>query len=489
MARPGVYVTESVLPTPVAEQAATTAAGALVAPLPAGPAGPVRVTSWYQFSQLFGGLDSNELSTFAANMFFRAGGRELYVCRVVKSDAVAATVNLKAADNTTNWVTFVAKSAGTYGNSLRILLTKNAADLYDLQVVREAGVAGVTTDDDVLETFYDLDLATFGSTSVTNAINVRSNYISVAYDAGAEELAISAAPSIALVLSGGTDGSSGTLGYAAALTSLEAIDRSFVLFAPGVVETATIDAMTTFAEANGGFVVADTASGLTPAQAVTYAGTLTKSDHTAVYYPHLWVPDPTAVSRDAIVAVPPSGAVAGTILATDATTGVFKAPAGLETALGGVVALERSLTATELDSLNNDTTPVNAIRVVAGVGPAIMGARTLDQAASTRYINIRRSLSYLNREMKNSLEFAVFRNNDAVLWGQMRTVLDSFLTGFWSAGGLRGGTKAQAFYVKIDSQNNSPADVANGIVNVEVGVALQYPAEFIKIKLTQQTQS
>ena len=118
-----------------------------------------------------------------------------------------------------------------------------------------------------------------------------------------------------------------------------------------------------------------------------------------------------------------------------------------------------------------------------------MGARTLDQSKSTRYVNIRRTLLFLNREMKSRLEFALFRNNDTLLWTQMRTVLDVFLSGFWEAGGLRGGLKAQAYYIKIDRENNTANDIANGVVNVEVGVALQYPAEFIKVKLTQQTSA
>lgn len=487
MPRPGVYVTEQVLTAPVADQPTSTAAGALVASLPSGPTTPTLVTSWYQFSQIFGGFNSSYIASFAANMFFRAGGRELYVCRLVKSDAVKASVNLKTSDNV-NWLTFTAKAAGTYGNSLRVLISKNAANLYDIQVVQEAGVSNDTTDDTVLESYYDLDLATYGSNDVISVFAVRSQYLDAAWagTGAGKTITTTLTP---LVLTGGTDGSSGTLDYGTALTGLQQIPRSFVIFAPGVTDLTTLASIQSFAETYRGFAVLDTAVGLTPGQAVTYAGTLTKSTYSGVYYPWLWIPDSTAVSRDAVRAVPPSGAAAGTILATDATFGVFKSPAGVEAVVPGVVAVERNLTATELDTLNSDVSPVNAIRNVAGVGPAIMGARTLDQAKSTGYINIRRSLSYLDREMRNRLEFAIFRNNDLVLWNTMKTVLDTFLTGFWQAGGLRGGQKTQAFYIKIDSENNSPSDIANGIVNVEVGVALQYPAEFIKVKLTQQTLS
>jgi phage tail sheath protein FI len=494
--RPGVYVTESVLNTPVATQPAAGAAGALVGPLPEGPTAPTLVTSWYQFSQLFGGLNTNYVGTFSANLFFRSGGAELYVTRVVKSDAVAATGILSTSTATT-WITFTAKGKGTYGNSLRVQVVKNVNNLYDITVLKEAGVADTiaaglatanTGDDTVLESFTNLDHATYGSADVVNILGVRSQYVNATWNVASSALAITAATSVVVALSAGATGAAAD-DYTTPFALLAAIDRAFVVFCPGIVDVTTLSALDSFATTNKGFAVIDTAAGVIPSAAVTYAGTLTASTYSGVYYPHLWIPDSTSASRDAIRLVPPSGAVAGSILSTDASRGVFKAPAGIETVIPGVVALERTLSAAELDALNSDVSPVNAIRFVSGVGPAIMGARTLKQTASTRYVNIRRSLSYLDRELKNRLEFAVFRNNDLLLWNQMKTVLDSFLTGYWTAGGLRGNTKAQAYYIKIDGENNSSADIANGIVNVEVGVAVQYPAEFIKVQLTQQTLS
>ena len=54
-------------------------------------------------------------------------------------------------------------------------------------------------------------------------------------------------------------------------------------------------------------------------------------------------------------------------------------------------------------------------------------------------------------------------------------------------GGLRGATPAAAYFVKVDGQNNTPVTIANGEVHVQVGVALEYPAEFIVIDLSQKT--
>ena len=491
MSRPGVYVTESVLPTPVADAAPSSAAGALVAELSSGPVGPVLVNSWYGFTRVFGNLDRAYPATFAANMFFRAGGRELYVARVVRDDAVKAAASILGdgddAGTVANevYVTFRAKSVGTYGNTLRIRVTKNAADLYDVDVLQEAGVSNDVSDDTLLESFRNLDL-THGSQEVVDIFALQSQFVDVVW--GSDDSVVIPTSVPTLVLTGGTDGTTdGDLTYGAALDSLRQIGRALVLFSPSNTDGTVVSAMVEFAEETKSFAVLDTDRDLTPADAVDYAGEVGTTTYAAVYYPHVWVADPTSRSRDAIIKVAPSGAVAGAFLATDASQGVFKAPAGINLPLPGVVAVERALTNEDLDSLNNNTSPVNAIRVAPGVGPVIMGARTLNQGAATRYVNVRRSLSFLTLEMETRLQFALFRNNNATLWAEASTILDNFLRGFFSAGGLRGNSTDEAYYIKIDAENNTGSDLANGIMNVEVGVALQFPAEFIRVKLTQRT--
>lgn len=490
MTRPGVYVTESVLATPVVNADPSTSAGALVAELPSGPTTPVRVDSWYGFSRIFGNLTRDFVATFAANMFFRAGGRELFVARVVRDDAVKASASMLGDGDDDGsvanevFLTFRAKSVGAYGNSLRVRVTGNASGLYDIEVLQEAGAEGAS-DDLVLETFRNMSLE-FGNQEIVDTINVQSQFIDVVW--GEDDSVTPTTPVPVLVLTGGTDGTtSGDLTYGDALASLQSLNRSLVLFSPAETDETVVSAMVSFAEQNASFVVLDTPANADADGAVTHAGTVGTTTHAAVYYPYVWIPDATSRSRDAIVKVPPSGAVAGLILATDASEGVFKAPAGIGAVIPGVVAVERALTNTDLDDLNNDVSPVNAIRVAPGVGPVVMGARTLDQGASTRYINVRRTLNFLRREMEDRLEFALFRNNDPILWQEARTIIDTFLRGFYVAGGLRGATTDDAFYVKIDAENNTSSDLANGILNVEVGVALQYPAEFIKVKLTQRT--
>ena len=117
-----------------------------------------------------------------------------------------------------------------------------------------------------------------------------------------------------------------------------------------------------------------------------------------------------------------------------------------------------------------------------------MGARTLKQdGTANKYVNMRRSLIYIKKQLKSLTEFAIFENNDELLWQRLRTTIDTFLNQYRNQGGLRGASNAAAYFILCDGSNNTAASIQNGEVHIQVGVALQYPAEFIVIDLSQKT--
>lgn len=255
------------------------------------------------------------------------------------------------------------------------------------------------------------------------------------------------------------------------------------------------DAMIYASTRDDSFVVVDTPSGLsaTAAQSnvsdtLAVAAASTSGNIAAAYYPWINIPDTTKISG-AVRLQAPGAAVVGQYLATDSTRGVFKTPAGLGNKVALAVSTEHAFTNAELDALNTSVDPVNAIRQVPGAGIVIMGGRTLDNTSNNRYINIRRSLYYIEKQIKDLSSFALFESNDSRLWSQLRTTINSFLLGYWQQGGLRGVSPQEAYYVKVDASTTTFADIQNGRVNIEVGVALQYPAEFVVIKLGQLTGS
>ena len=495
--RPGVYISERLLTAPVAGGVTADAAGAIVAPLAQGPEAVVRVNSWYEFAKIFGGYNASYPATFEIASFFNNGGRELYVKRLLSSDADPASVDVETSGGATVF-TATSKNKGTDGNNLRVLLTAGTvASTYTLTVLKESGIANNISDDVVLERYENVVFNDSASSDFAETvINLVSANITISNSASGVPV------SGTYPLTGGSNGTTPVaddyLAYQSTGSSVfeqfASLDRPLVIFLPAIHSTLSTDVAdvyddaTAWAESNNGFVVVSTDDGKTAAEAIDFAGSLTDTSNAAVYYPHLYIADPLGRGAGALRKIAPAGAVAGLYLATDATRGVFKAPAGIGTTLTGVVAVEKSFSSTELDSLNASTSPVNPIRQIPGAGLAVMGARTLKQdGTANKYVNMRRSLIYIRKNLKNLTEFAIFENNDERLWARINNGITVFLNEYRNQGGLRGATIGQSFFIKCDAENNSAQQIANGEVHVQVGVALQYPAEFIVIDLSQKT--
>ena len=496
--RPGVYITERLLPPTIPGGVNADAAGAVVAKFAQGPEAVTRVTSWYEFTKSFGGYNAAFPASFEVAAFFQNGGRELFVKRILAADSEAATANLVDSGNATE-VIVESKNHGTDSNNLRVVVTAGSVSgTYTLTLYKESGAAGIS-DDILLERYENLvfDDETSSDYGPT-VVNIVSSHINLSVDAGY------AGQSITLATYPLTGGDNGSAVVAADYTdykesgdsvfeSFSAFDRPFVMFLSDVKylpsgTTGVYDAATSWAEANNGFIILETLPSQTVNQAISAAGAVADTSHGAMYYPHYYIADPLGRGAGALRKIGPSGAIAGLYLTTDATRGVFKAPAGVTASLLGAVAMEKFFTSSELDSMNASTSPVNPIRNIPGAGLVVMGARTLKQdGTANKYVNMRRSLIYIRKELKNRTEFAIFENNDEDLWSRIRTTISVFLGEYRNQGGLRGGTDAVAFFVKCDAENNTAAQIANGEVHIQVGVALQYPAEFIVIDLSQKT--
>lgn len=500
--RPGIYVSERLLTAPIAAVGTSTAAGAVAAPFASGPTTATLVSSWYEFSKIFGGYNASFPATFEVAAFFQNGGRELYVKRVIAVDAVAAVVAIGRASGSGIVIDVTAKDKGADGNNLRVKLSAGTAGAgyYDFAVYKE-GVAGTGSDitNDVLLESYE-NVVTNSATStdfLETVVNMVSQYVTV------DVVDLVNAPNSTAVfpLTGGSNGSAVALtdyqnATSGVVASLSTIERPLVLFMPALdviigannANTFYLDAIGWAAADGKHYVVAQTQADRTVVQALATATALAGSSHGAVYYPHYYITDPVGRSASAIRKIGPSGAVTGIYMNTDATTGPFKAPAGIGTTVQGAIAVEKAFTSAELDSLNGASAPVNAIRQIPGAGISVMGARTLKQdGTANKYVNMRRSLIYVRKKISDLTQFALFENNDEKLWERIDSVLVSFLNEYRNQGGLRGATPADSFYVKVDAENNPDNLIAQGEVNIEVGIALQYPAEFIVITLSQKT--
>jgi uncharacterized protein len=205
----------------------------------------------------------------------------------------------------------------------------------------------------------------------------------------------------------------------------------------------------------------------------------------AIFFPHLQVADPLDGFR--LKNVPPSGTVAGVFARTDASRGVWKAPAGIDATLTGVQGLAQTLTDQENGALN--PLGINCIRSFLGYGRVVWGARTLrggDQFADEyKYIPVRRLALYIEESLFRGLKWVVFEGNDEPLWSQIRLNAGAFMHNLFRQGAFQGTTPRDAYFVKCDKETTTQNDINLGIVNIVVGFAPLKPAEFVILKLQQ----
>jgi uncharacterized protein len=296
-------------------------------------------------------------------------------------------------------------------------------------------------------------------------------------------------------LAGGTDGSD--VDASAIVSPVEgegmlALDvlnypRFNLLCLPGVT-TSDVDAVTTalaYCKVQNAFLLVDPDPSVTAANAAAAAGLFAADGvHGGLYWPRLITPDSTASG------LPPCGAVAGVMASTDASRGVWKAPAGLAAGVAGATGLAYPTS----DAVSGALNPmgINVLRVIPGAGVVVWGARTLGGSDIRndpfKYVPVRRVTDFIEASLYLGTQFAVFEPNDPVLWAQLRLAVTSFMRGLFRQNAFQqseSGAESDSFFVICDDTVNPQSQIDAGQVNVVVGFAPLKPAEFVIITVTQ----
>lgn len=188
--------------------------------------------------------------------------------------------------------------------------------------------------------------------------------------------------------------------------------------------------------------------------------------------------------------LPLAATMAGIYSQVDNDRGVWKAPANIS--INKVDSVTVNLTNAEQESLNVDLNgkSINAIRYFKGEGIKVWGARTLlGNSLDWRYINVRRTMIFLEESVKNAAKAYVFEPNVASTWLNMKAMIENFLMGIWKQGGLAGASPEDAYSVHVGLGDTMTADdILEGILRITVLVAVSHPAEFIEITFQQQMQ-
>ena len=514
---PGVYVQE--IPSGIRSiEGVPTSTTVFVGETERGPLTPTKIRSASDYARLFGGhlrhsgLTQIRVTTrYETDLFFQNGGTVAYVQRASTNASVASRATRLLAASPGEWgnhvyAVFAVPAVGAYPDRFRIVVYY-AAPGREAELVEDWGRLTVDPADE----------------NFVGTILQRSQYIrwidGASPPASADDLTglppvneltqadLTSIPD-ALFTGGGSDATvdDATLS-STILPRLNGIDDAAILVGTterwlAAFSTASIgsdsdvgdyfDVLRTYVDTRPKqdlFLVGDApayANDIDPVSGVRVFD-ISRSNMAAIYWPHVLVADPVGSTLGASIRVPPSGAVAGLYARTDARRGVWKAPAGVEATLGGVVRLQRDTIDSEQDDLN--PVGINVLRVIPGAGSVIWGARTLQPTSEWRYVPVRRTAMFLRKSIFNGIHFAVFEPNDTGLWSTLRATIRAFMETQFRNGAFAGTSSREAYFVKVDSETTTEVDQAAGIVNVLVGFAPLRPAEFVVVKLSQKTAS
>ncbi|MFC5569071.1 phage tail sheath family protein [Lysobacter yangpyeongensis] len=491
---------------------------------------PVAVFSYADYEREFGGLWRNSSMSYAVQQYFLNGGSQALIVRVAATtgiQAAPATITLNAG------TTLVAANPGTWGRNLRASVdhtTSNTADtnLFNLEIyddptlkVDSAGRGG----SGLRETFRNVSIdpnsprfvtkilaeqstlarmQTLGAARPTVQANVAAT-ASTGSDGILQGAPAAAATAAANEILGSPSGKSGMYALLKAdlfnLLCIPPLVYARETTAPAFERLETDvpmnvwTAAATFCNEERALLLVDAPAAWTvanaPAGVATFSAVTRKN--AALYFPRIRVPDPLRDNQ--LEDFAPCGAVAGIMARTDAGRGVWKAPAGIEANLAGVLGLSINAAPGSLTDQENGTLNplgINCLRNLPNIGHVVWGARTLEGndalASEWKYVPVRRLAMFLEETLFRGTQWVVFEPNDEPLWAQIRLNVGAFMHSLFIEGAFQGATPREAYYVRCSRETTTQADIDKGVVNIEVGFAPLKPAEFVVIKFQQMTQ-
>jgi len=310
-------------------------------------------------------------------------------------------------------------------------------------------------------------------------------------------------------LAGGNDGLTGLddadfVGSEVGKTGLNAFDQVqdlSILMVPGRATSAVHNAMVSYCEVDRDgtvFAILDPPANQSATDIVDYvqntAALIELSEFAAIYWPRVLVLNPakSVFGPADKIPVPPSGIIAGVYSRTDSARpgGVYDPPAGIDKGrMFGVLGFE---TDEVLEEAKRDLVYPkrnNPLTTGPGLPRFIDGSRTLKGGSNFPYIAERRGVIFIERSLKQGLQFARHKNNTEGLRAQVRRTITAFLLTQMNNGAFRSREPSKAFFVDVSDQLNTPTVIFAGKLIARVGLATNKPAEFIVLRISQDTRA
>jgi hypothetical protein len=208
------------------------------------------------------------------------------------------------------------------------------------------------------------------------------------------------------------------------------------------------------------------------------------SSFAALYYPWLKITNPLA---NGTLLISSAAVAAALYCRSDARYGVWKAPAGVSAKLMGIIGLAFNVD----DGIQQQLNPlgINCIRTLPRVGTVMWGARTLagQTEPEWRYISVRRTATYIEQSIIQSLQWAKLQANDQPLWQEVCRNISNFMLTLFRAGAMQGAKPTEAFYVRCGlGDTMTQLDMSKQQLVILLGFAPVKPAEFVVIRIVFQ---
>ncbi len=175
-----------------------------------------------------------------------------------------------------------------------------------------------------------------------------------------------------------------------------------------------------------------------------------------------------------LVPLPPSAAAAGVIAARERQDGLPFGPA--QRVLQQVVMPLARYSPAQADALH--TEGIN-LALAQAEGVVLVGARSLSRNGAYRALAARRVVHWLLRWLQREAPWLVFEPLNRGLVEDVRLWLQNLLRRLWRGGALRGASEAEAYFVRVAAEPRQ-----QGELQVEIGLALAEPLEFIVVRLS-----
>jgi phage tail sheath protein FI len=459
--------------------------------------GPVnqalRVTSFAEFQQHFGGLWQPSTLSYAVEQFFENGGHEAIIARVANG-ARPPTITLPAGQSALRLVALNPGSREYLRASVDYDgLSSAEHDRFNL-VVQRVRTAGSELVEDQ-EIYRRMSVVPDSGRFVTDVL-LGSRLVRVADAVPAQRPDRSAGGpggvAVGYTLSNpdGDDGAPLTdydiIGAASGATgvfALQGIVRFNVLCIPPLTRERDLGLSTLLVAARlcrdrQALLLVDPPASWTSAPAALDALRTWpfRSDSAVMYYPRLQAFDRL---RGRVETFGSCGAAAGMIARSDETWPVWAAAESEEAILRP--GLRPAVAVSDADRARLAQAGVNTLLSVRGGSRVGVSPRTLSAgggASDWRYLSARRLALFVAASIEQGTRWVLLEHNGPATWQRAQAQVETFLDALAAQGAFAGAAVDESHFVISDERVNRPQTLAEGKFNLLFGFASSKPGAF-----------